>query len=348
MDGPNHQRLDPRCIALAKQCYHGTAHGSKLLTCIEFRPGKTQADLWEVINHWEVRTSAKDPGFDDAMKEAGAMLAEVVVFATEVEMTPLDKVVDLARTKGFCVEGDGPVSEKVLAELERFLRGKRGRETFAEEGIDRVLAAFPLEVSRGLALYLVASLYPVEWEQWLERTGTTDDAGEMQPTGPRPRRGRAPHARQRLRHRRTASSTRNPTSPATIAFIKYMNDDGGRGFLAEHGIDALIAKHKAAGGTIGPEYAKKIVLDFFRAEHEKGKAANPREPSPYKRGSAAAFRKFVDTQGGRATLATRGLDTALEKFKAAGGDIVRAYAKKLVMQFYESEFRAGEAARSGK
>ena len=344
MNGANGKSIDPRYVALAKQCYHGTAHGSKLLTCIEFRPGKTQADLWEVINHWDVRTSAKDSGFDDAMAEAGAMLAEVVVFATEVEMTPLDEVVDLARTKGLSVEGNGPESESVLAELEQFLRDQRGRKTFAKEGIDSVLAAFPLKVCRGLALYLASSLYPKEWEQWLDRTGVAGDAAETQATELPSRRQRVRHGRQRPRRRRTARSTCYPTSPATIAFIQYMNDDGGKEFLAEYGIDALITKYKDSGGTIGPEYAKKIVLDFFRAEHEKGKAANPREPSPYKRGSAAAFRKFIDTQGGRATLATRGLDTALEKFKAAGGDIVRAYAKKLVMQFYESEFRAGEAA----
>ncbi len=345
MDGPNHQRLDPRYIALAKQCYHGTAHGSKLLTCIEFRPGKTQADLWEVINHWDVRTSAKDPGFDDSMKEAGAMLAEVVVFAAEVELTPLDEVVDLARTKGLCVEGNGPESESVLTELERFLRGQRGRKTFAKEGIDSVLAVFPLKVCRGLALYLASSLYPKEWEQWLERTGVADDAAETQATKLPSRRQRVRHGRQRPRRRRTARPTHNPISPATEAFIRYMNDDGGKEFLAEYGIDALITKYKDSGGTIGPEYAKKIVLEFFRAEHEKGKAANSPKRAPYKRGSAAAFRKFMDTQSGRATLATRGFDAVLQEFTVAGGDILRAYAKKLVMQSYESEFRAGEAGK---
>ncbi len=135
------------------------------------------------------------------------------------------------------------------------------------------------------------------------------------------------------------------TSPATEAFIHYMNEDGGKELLAEHGIDALVEQYTALGGTIGPEYAKTIVLKLFRAEHKKGKTANRRKRAPYKRGSAATFRKFMDTQGGRATLATRGFDAVLEEFKAAGGDIVPAYAKKLVMHFYESEFRAGEAGK---
>lgn len=147
--------------------------------------------------------------------------------------------------------------------------------------------------------------------QWLERSVAAEDAGEIPPTGPRPR----------------------VLSPTTKAFIRYMNHDGGREFLAKNGTAALVRKYRESGGTIGPEYAKKIVLEFFRAEHEKGKTANPCERASYKRGSGPAFFRFIDTQGGLEILATRGFDTILEDFKAAGGDIVRGYAKKLVMPF---------------
>lgn len=309
------QPVDSRYVALAKQCYHGTLHGSKLLTCMEFRAGKTEADLWGVLYYWDTCTSDKSPSFESDMCQAALMLTEVVVFTCELASTPLDEVLDFARMKGLCVDGNGPTSQKVLADFQCFLLTDKRREDFARLGIDKVLEAFPDNVARSLALHLAVRLCPDEWERLLG--------------------AQIAHATSRPRAART-----------TQAFICYMND-GGRKFLAENGIDALIKEYKASGGEIGTHYASKIVLELFRAEHEAGKSVKKaKSKRGVKSGCTRVFHTFMNIQGGKELLATQGCDVLLKEFRATGRDIERSYAKKLMRQGYGNEYEAGETARA--
>ncbi len=327
MSSTNEQPVDPRYVDLAKQCYHGTLRGSKLLTCTEFRAGKSQADLW-LHNYWDSHTSDKSPSFESDMCQSALMLAEVVVFTREVALTPLDKVLNFARTKGLYVDGDGPTSQKVLADFQRFLLIDKERAKFARLGIDKVLEDFPLDVARGLALHLAIEMCPDEWDHLLAINAAREDKDDP---------GRV--------HADTSLKVRRCVPGATQAFIRYIDNNGGKRFLAENGIDALVEKYKASGGEIGVHYARKIIPKFFRAENEAGKAAKGRRV--YRKGGAAALHTFMDT-GGKEILATQGFDALLKHFTAAGGDIDRSYAKKVIRRAHIREYEAGETAKVAK
>jgi len=329
----NENGFDPRYLALAKQCYHGTVHGSVLLKCIELRPGKTVADLWAVIHSCDFLAADRSRRTEGEMQSVAVRLAQIVVFPRQVEMSPVAQVVNLARTKGIAVEQDSPGSEEVLGEFARFLSRSSSREQLAKDGIDKVLESFPGDVFRSLAVHLAALLCPEEWQESL---GLDIGAnGQVIPGGSMAR-----------------------------AFVHHIEHEGGKRVLARKGLAALVERFRAAGGKIKQDYAGRIASDRFPDEYAAGKAAvrkvktakprrkvaKPRRKAVKPRsevakpqnnaGIAGRFVRFMDRQGGAATLAEQGFDACLAAYQHSGGRIRRQYAKKIVTQHYQTELRA--------
>ncbi len=308
----NGNGFDPRYLALAKQCYHGTVHGSVLLNCIEFRPGKTVADLWAVIHSCDFLAADRSRRFEGEMQSVAARLAQIVVFPRQVEMSPVAQVVNLARTKGIAVEQDSPGSEEVLGEFARFLSLSSARKQLAKDGIDKVLESFPGDVFRSLAVHLAALLCPEEWQESLGL-----DVG--------------------------ANGQVTPGGSTARAFVHHIEHEGGKRVLARKGLAALVERFRAAGGKIKRDYATRIASDRFPDEYAAGKAA-VKKVKALKPGNNAGisgrFVRFMDKRGGATTLAEQGFDACLAAYRGAGGRIARHYAKKIILEFYQTELRA--------
>ena len=310
----NGNDFDLRCLALAKQCYHGTVHGSVLLKWIEFRPGKTVADLWGVIHSCDFLAAEWSRRFESEMQGVAARLAQIVVFPRQVEMSPVAQVVNLARTKGIAVEQDGPGSEEVLGEFARFLSRPGSRKKLAKEGINKVLESFPRDVFRSLAMHLAALLCPQEWQESLDLDVGAD--GQVIPGG-----------------------------STAKALIRYIEHEGGRRVLAKKGIAALVERFRAAGGEIQRNYAAQVASDKFPDEYAAGKAAVKKVRASKPRSNAGIsgrFLRFMEKRGGATTLAEQGFDACLAAYERSGGAIERAYARHIVSRRYPPELLAGQ------